>query len=262
MREPFESWAQVAARYAIWSVIVSMAWAWRGPAGAILALGAGMLIQRGIRYGWWALQPGAARETYWTCLFAGMGRLAKSSGRVSKEDVAAVEALFQAMRMQKDQRALAIHAFNAGRELRPSLHRSFQRFRRLAAYQPGLQSDYLQVVVRTILRQRRPERAEHEALQAIAEAIGARAGLVEECLLSQCGSTARTNFSDPYDELGLVASASTEEIKRAYRSLMTRYHPDKLTASQVSGEERRLAEEKVRRIRAAYDELRKARGFR
>ncbi|MBN1533798.1 MAG: J domain-containing protein [Spirochaetes bacterium] len=59
--------------------------------------------------------------------------------------------------------------------------------------------------------------------------------------------------------LGVSHDAGKEEIKRAYRELVKRYHPDRLGA--LGGDEVRRAEEKLKEINRAYDELtRRARG--
>lgn len=55
---------------------------------------------------------------------------------------------------------------------------------------------------------------------------------------------------DMCDVLGLRSSASTEEIKRAYRKLAAKYHPDKWM--QASAEERGAAEERFKAVGAAY----------
>ena len=58
---------------------------------------------------------------------------------------------------------------------------------------------------------------------------------------------------DPYAVLGLAQDASEAEIDRAYRRLITQYHPDKL--SGVADELRRQAEARAREINAAYDRI-------
>lgn len=50
--------------------------------------------------------------------------------------------------------------------------------------------------------------------------------------------------------LGVSPSASKDEIRRAYKSLLGRYHPDK--AASLSHEMRELAERKSREITVAY----------
>lgn len=60
---------------------------------------------------------------------------------------------------------------------------------------------------------------------------------------------------DPYSVLGVSRGASDDEIKKAYRDLARKYHPDNYTDSPLS----ELAEEKMKEINEAYDEIRKER---
>jgi len=53
-----------------------------------------------------------------------------------------------------------------------------------------------------------------------------------------------------YDILGVRENATQEEIKKAYRELVRKYHPDKFT-----GAARELAEEKLKQINEAYEVL-------
>ena len=43
--------------------------------------------------------------------------------------------------------------------------------------------------------------------------------------------------ADPYKALGLGHDASKDDIKKAYRSLAMKLHPDRLTRNQASEEE-------------------------
>jgi len=62
-----------------------------------------------------------------------------------------------------------------------------------------------------------------------------------------------------YRILEIDASASDEEVKKAYRRMAVKYHPDKV--HHLGPDFRKDAEEKFKRISEAYDAIRKERGL-
>ena len=62
-------------------------------------------------------------------------------------------------------------------------------------------------------------------------------------------------MSDPYEILGVQRGASEEEIKKAYKRLSRKYHPD----ANVNNPLAELAEEKFKEVQEAYDEIMKQR---
>ena len=62
-------------------------------------------------------------------------------------------------------------------------------------------------------------------------------------------------FFDPYQVLGVSRDASDEEIKKAYRKLSRKYHPD----ANVNNPNAAQAEEKFKEIQQAYDQIMKER---
>ncbi|MBE6991199.1 MAG: tetratricopeptide repeat protein [Ruminococcaceae bacterium] len=58
---------------------------------------------------------------------------------------------------------------------------------------------------------------------------------------------------DPYEVLGVSPSASEEEVKKAYRELARKYHPDKYVDNPLAD----LAQEKMKEINEAYDTIMK-----
>ena len=60
---------------------------------------------------------------------------------------------------------------------------------------------------------------------------------------------------NPYEVLGVSENASEEEIKRAYKELVKKYHPDKYQNNPLAD----LAEEKLQEVNEAYDMIMKGR---
>ena len=63
-------------------------------------------------------------------------------------------------------------------------------------------------------------------------------------------------MTDPYEVLGLKRGASDEEIKKAYRNLSRKYHPD----ANINNPNAAQAEEKFKQVQAAYDQIMKEKG--
>ena len=58
-------------------------------------------------------------------------------------------------------------------------------------------------------------------------------------------------INDPYSVLGVSQNASNDDIKKAYRELSRKYHPDSYVDNPLSD----LAEEKVKEVQEAYQQI-------
>ena len=62
-------------------------------------------------------------------------------------------------------------------------------------------------------------------------------------------------MSDPYKVLNIPSTATDEEVKKAYRALARKYHPDNYHDNPLAD----LAQEKMKEINEAYDQIQRER---
>ena len=64
-------------------------------------------------------------------------------------------------------------------------------------------------------------------------------------------------MTDPYQVLGISRGATDEEIKKAYRKLSRKYHPD----ANINNPNKEEAEAKFKEVQQAYDQIMKEKEY-
>ena len=72
------------------------------------------------------------------------------------------------------------------------------------------------------------------------------------------GSSARSG-KDPYKVLGIDSTATDDEVKKAYRRMAMKYHPDRV--ADMAEEIQRNAAEQMKEINEAYESIKQSRGI-
>lgn len=212
-------------------------------------------------------------------LFALLGAVAKSDGRVSPAEIAVAERLMARMGLEPAQRQEAISSFNAGKQPEFDVTPAIAGLRDWV----GLRRDHafpvLDVVIETVLAEGNPPPEKMAILRQLAFAM--RISDMELMALMAMkgyawnagGSRGRgpgggggyvppqrsTSGPDPYTVLGITRNAEEREIKRAYRKLMSEHHPDRL--GDLPEDMRQRAQARASEINAAYDRIKAERGI-
>lgn len=102
----------------------------------------------------------------------------------------------------------------------------------------------------------RVDRAEFDLLRTIAHALG----ISEKDLGSLSAMFRQADPQAAYQVLEIEPSASEAEVKKAYRRMAMKYHPDKV--AQLGEEVQKAAHEKFKKVQEAYESILQERGMR
>jgi len=233
--------------------------------GALLGYAIGWGLQRSVVG---TLQ--VAQSEFLDATFSVMGALCKADNVVTRDEINAVERAFDQLRLAPEQREAAKAAFNRGKAADFDLDAAVDRFAALSRGQGPLLQMFLQFQFMAVAADGNLHPAEHAMLLRIARRLGMSERDVAQLeALLRAGGTAgggrgngpapQQQLDDAYAALGVSASASDAEVKRAYRKLISENHPDKLAARGLPESMRAVANEKSRQFNRAYDLVKEAR---
>lgn len=205
-------------------------------------------------------------------LFTVMGHLAKSDGRVTDDEIRAARALMRRLNMGPTQIRRAMVWFDEGKVAGFQLQSTVRQLRAQYARRTDLRSLYIRLLMEVSLSKNGLQRVERNILWSICKELDiSRVELAQvEAMLraqrgfrkSPHGDADAAKVSRAYSTLGIDKSATNDEVKKAYRRLMNKHHPDKIAASNPEAAVIDEAERHTRNIRSAYDLLKTRRSMR
>lgn len=236
-----------------------------GPLGALLGSSVGHQFDaRRKRQASTGFLPGNQERTqaaFFTATFSVMGHLAKSDGRVSAQEIQAAKTLMNQMQLTTSQREAAISLFEKGKQSDFPLDDVLEQFKQECHRRVTLLRMFLEIQVQAALADGQVDPAENQILIHSGEVLGFDSNQVEQLInfiRGTDGSSAKQEKSleNAYQVLGVKHEASDENIKTAYRRLMSRHHPDKLVSKGLPEEMIKLATDKTKEIQQAWELVR------
>ncbi len=235
-----------------------------GPFGAA----AGLLLGHALDSGWlnWkadaGLQVADPRIARVEFLFLWLGHLAKADGRVSENEIAAAESLMSQLKLDQSGRACAVRAFQRGRQGPLDASAEVVQLRQQAPLAPGEPLEMLRALSEFARRDGVMTPAERGVIERLGVAFGIPREQFGDLVSERSRERHEHTLEQSYLALGMVPSASDEDIARAYRKLLGQHHPDKLQGQGADADALRKAELRTREVRSAYERILGARGKR
>lgn len=240
--------------------------------GAVIGYFIGGSIDRARDYGIGGINPmgsGQRRTVFLETVFVLMGKLAKADGQITKDEINHVEMFIKKMGMTAEHREQAIAQFKRGSAADFEIAETLNTFMEVCGQTLNLKHVLLMYLIVMALADGKVDAAEQSLLEQVALRLGYSQTAFKQMLdmvLNQAHFApgqpqSSSALADAYKALGVSETNTDQEIKRAYRKLMSQYHPDKLIGQGLPEDMIAVATEQAKEIQVAYDLIKERRGI-
>jgi len=213
-----------------------------------------------------AEQQQRIQAVFFKTVFSLMGKLAKADGRVSQEEVAQTERAMTEMGLTSDHRREAIRLFKQGSSAELDVDALLDDFLSVCNRLANLKQMVLVQLISIALADGELHSEEERLLRSVALRLGYPNAAFDQLIRmikaqdrfgAGAGSYGSSNQQNDlplaYEALGVKSSDTDAVVKKAYRKLMSEFHPDKLMGQGVPEDMVKVATERSQEIQAAYD---------
>lgn len=235
--------------------------------GALLGALLGQALDRRLQLQSWAqlrerlgVRPALRNDEL---LFVLLGRLAKSNGRVVDGHIQQARQEMRALDMTESAQRRAIAAFNRGK----SGSDRVRSYLRVLKAQPHAAEGVLRACWRMVWADGQADEAERDLIDLWGKWLGWTPQQLQALAADYTPERKPVanrggSYQDALRLLGVTTTTEPSAIKRAYRRLLSRHHPDKVAGSGASPAQVREATERTRELHSAFALIRERRDFR
>ncbi|MPW31390.1 co-chaperone DjlA [Agarivorans sp. B2Z047] len=214
-----------------------------------------------------AAKSQAAQQAFLFSTFAVLGHIAKSKGVVTQQEIQVANFLMDQMRLQGEARRQAQDAFRQGKDADFPLEEQISRFVSAVNGRRDLLQMFMEIQLQGVFADGVIDDSEHALLKRVAKALGFSEAELQAMISRweaelkfhrhggqrQSAQSSAKQLEEAYQILGVNQQDSDQQIKRAYRKLMSQHHPDKLVAKGLPPEMMELAKQRTQDIQQAYE---------
>lgn len=258
----------------------------RSPVGALFGILIGNFFDRGLANHFSRLNSSWHQETskqvqqvFFEATFTIMGHVAKADGRVTENEIAMARQMMNELRLSRQQKQLAKTYFNAGKnpgyDLAPLLDSLMDACREntgLLKLFMDIQYRYAQVDGMSITKIRlldtifhhmgfSPLHQQYRFYEDLGNGWRQHTRQNTNSGRQQKQSVSSFGLTEAYALLEVKPSASKQEVKRAWRRMISKNHPDKLIAQGLPEKVIKQANDKTQSITKAYEKICSAKGW-
>ncbi len=255
-----------------------------GPIGAALGAALGKAAQEKMGEQTPASGRGDATRIFCASAAAMLAKMAKADGRITRAEIDSVERAFMRLGFSRDMRDFAVKVFRKAKDDAHSIDEYAADFAS-AVRSPEVRILFYELLWDLACSDGTVSPRENAILRRITSPLNIPAdwyviyaherfgtnrfggGASQGRAGSSNGSRERARaepqdaLADAYRQLGVSPSASDDEVKKAYRLMAKKYHPDALRAQGLPEAMVGKATERMSRINAAWAEIKSHRGL-
>lgn len=226
------------------------------------------------------------QKIFFEATFSIMGHIAKADGRVSEKEIQIANTLMNEMRLNNNQKVLAKQLFNKGKQPSFNLNQVLTELQQKCKDNRELLKLFIDIQYRAAIVDGLSSK-KIKSLDEIFKRFGfaplhkqhrfyedfnftrndQNQGQHQQKQQSyssyqkQTYQSSNSSLSHAYALLEVTPDSSKKDIKRAYRRLLSKNHPDKLIAQGLPEEMIRIANEKTHKIVTAYKLISESKGW-
>ena len=196
------------------------------------------------------------QATYFIALFSILGKLAKTDGVVTRDEIVVVENFINNLAITDMEKQFAKQVFNESKNSRYSIEDFAIQLYHLTKDQPTVLLAFFDVLFQVAAADGQFHPSEEAAVKRIKD--------IFRISDQQYNNTKERYFNDidkHYKTLNCTPESSDEEIKSNYKKLVKDFHPDTIVSKGLPEEFTDFATKRFREIQEAYEKIRKERQF-